>query len=469
MKRRTKQNMAVSPFVFPESNKGSSISNWITKWQWWVFILAAFLILSFEAYGFTHPQTSPIHIAEFVIFLILLLAIGLLLVSLSREIHDQNRIIRLLTVKEKLSEELSGYLDWNLLVNQIAKIPSTLAEVSQTCLYVSNIITKQFELVAQWNHAGVDMTDSCTDGPCQEYVGKGPGTDFTFSQCESESLAGGLLSKAQKFCLPVKDKERLLGVLQFTMRPEKSLTGEQVDIFKNIGDVIAVALKNGQDRKTFYEMLTSESALAERRSVSQYLHDHLGQNLGYLHIKLDQLITQRQQLSLEMVLNDLETMRNAANDSYKIVRGILETIRPETTQTLANLLLEHARKVSLRANFEVDFQTEGRPYPFPQEVQSAIFFAFEELLSNIEKHARADKIAVLTEWGQDDFTLTIRDNGVGFAPESVNADHHFGLEILNERMARINGRINITALENSGTTVKIQVPNLSQRQVGAGM
>jgi NarL family two-component system sensor histidine kinase LiaS len=135
--------------------------------------------------------------------------------------------------------------------------------------------------------------------------------------------------------------------------------------------------------------------------------------------------------------------------------------------TLTNLLLEHAKKISLRANFELDFQTKGKPYPLSQDVQSALFFAFEELLSNIEKHARADKIAVLAEWGQDDFLLTIRDNGVGFTPETVNADQHFGLEIMNERMVRINGNIKFTTLENSGTTVKIQVPNLHQGQFGS--
>jgi NarL family two-component system sensor histidine kinase LiaS len=227
-----------------------------------------------------------------------------------------------------------------------------------------------------------------------------------------------------------------------------------------------VALKNGQDRKIFYDMMASETALAERRTVSQYLHDHLGQNLGYLHIKLDQLITQRQQLSLEKVVQDLEMMRSAANDSYKIMRGILETLHPETSQALTNLLLEHAKKISSRANFELDFQTEGKPYPLPQEVQSAIFFAFEELLSNIEKHAKADKIVVQAEWGQEDFSLTIHDNGIGFAPEAVDADQHFGLEILNERMVGINGNIKFTTVENSGTTVKIEVPNHSQGRMG---
>jgi signal transduction histidine kinase len=467
MKKRSNSIEKKTSSTFTRAGKVSIVPNWIVSWRWWVLILAAFLILFLEAYDFTRKLNDSIHIIEFAIFLILLLVIGLLLIALSQGIRNQNRIIRILEAKDNLSLELSGYIDWDVLVDQIARFPRTLATVSQSCLYVSNLNSKKFDLVAQWSRAGTDPTDACANGPCLEWLNKGPAAELKFGQCESESVAVEAASQADLFCLPIKDSERLLGVLQFILEPGESPTGEQVDIFSNIGDEITIALKNGQDRKIFYDMLASETALAERRSVSQYLHDHLGQNLGYLHIKLDQLITQRQQLSLEKVLNDLEMMRNAANDSYKIMRGVLESLHPETTMTLTNLLLEHAKKISLRANFEMDFQTKGKPYPFPQDVQSAIFFAFEELLSNIEKHARADKIAILAEWGRDDFTLTIQDNGIGFAPESVHADQHFGLEILNDRMVRINGRINFTTLENSGTTVKIQVPNLSLGQLGA--
>jgi signal transduction histidine kinase len=458
MKKRSVLTAKIHSSAFPKPGKLSVVPDWIASWQWWALILAAFLILSLEAYDFTRQVNNRIHSIEFSIFLILLLVIGILLVSLSRGIRNQNRIIKILQAREKVSLDLSGYIDWDVLVNQIARLPRTIADVNRTGLYVSNLITNKLDLVAQWSRAGIELTEAFSSGPCQKWLGKTPGTDLIFSQCKPATNAGDEISEVPVYCLPIKDSEKLLGVLQFALGPGESLTNEQADIFANIGDEITIALKNGQDRKIFYDMLASETALAERRSVSQYLHDHLGQNLGYLHIKLDQLITQRQQLSLEKVLKDLEMMRSAANDSYKIMRGVLETLHPETSKTLMNLLLEHAKKIAARANFELDFQTQGNPHPFPQNIQSAIFFAFEELLSNIEKHAKAEKIAVLVKWGLDDFTLTIQDNGIGFAPETVKADQHFGLEILHERMLSINGSINYAALKNSGTTVKIQVP-----------
>ena len=260
-----------------------------------------------------------------------------------------------------------------------------------------------------------------------------------------------------------------MGILPFVLEPGESLTEWQVELFENIGDDIAIALKGGQERHAFYEMRTSEAALAERREVSHYLHDHLGQSLGYLHIKMDQLIIERDKLTLDRVYDDLSKMREAVNDSYEIVRGILETIHEETAPSLTNLLMEHARKISQRSNLEIDFKAKGNPVPLPAEVQRAVFYAFEESLSNAEKHAQASKIDVLAEWGKEHFGLTISDDGVGFNPQSVDTDQHFGMEILNERMAKVNGHITLTTSEDSGTIVNIHVPNPSAGRLRGGL
>jgi Signal transduction histidine kinase len=466
MKKKSFQESDVSLSSFPDTKKVPVAINWIVTHQWWGIILVAVLLVSFEVYDFSHKQNSLIYVFETVIFLILLWVIGLLLASLSRGVRNQSRIIKILDAKHKLSMEFSGYHEWDVLVNQIAKFPSTLVGASQSCLFVSNIITNQFDMVAQWSQGGEDVIELCMGASCQECFRNRSGTELAFFQSVSEPLAGGFYSQAYKYCLAIKDEERLLAILQFVLEPGQSLTVEQVDIFRNISDDIAVALKAGQDRQVLQEMLTSETALAERRSVSHYLHDHLGQSLGYLHLKMDQLLTNKGQLSLGTVLEDLELMRNAADESYGIVRGVLETMRPETTQTLTNLLLEYARKLSQRANFKLDFKTSGKPVLLPEQAQSAAFYAFEELLSNVEKHARATKVTIRADWSPGELSLSISDNGVGFDPQGVNSDQHFGLEILNERMAKVNGHVSLITSGNSGTAANILVPVTSQIRLG---
>jgi signal transduction histidine kinase len=205
-------------------------------------------------------------------------------------------------------------------------------------------------------------------------------------------------------------------------------------------------------------MSKSEITLAERRRVSHYLHDHLGYNLGYLHLKLDQLVTNKNQLSLEQVMAEIEPLRTTANASYEIVRGKLETLQPETSPVLINLLMEHARKVSKRANLAIKFQTVGTQIPLAVDIKRVIFYVFQEALSNTEKHAQASEINVLAEWRDDNVALTISDNGMGFKPEDVNTNQHFGLEILRERLEQVGGDVSLISAEKAGTTVSLRVP-----------
>jgi signal transduction histidine kinase len=108
---------------------------------------------------------------------------------------------------------------------------------------------------------------------------------------------------------------------------------------------------------------------------------------------------------------------------------------------------------------KIDFRTHGKPSALAPDVQRAVFYAFEESLSNAEKHAQASRIDILADWSTDRLKLTISDDGIGFDPHAVNTDRHFGMEILNERMAKVNGRITLTTSENTGTVVSIRVPN----------
>jgi signal transduction histidine kinase len=439
------RSAALNLLAYPGNFTMSKVQNWVAHRHWWLIALVAVLLIFLESLDFSSLRSDPIHLTELLIYLLMLLIIGILYDSSFRAMKFRNKMNKIIDYKHKLSLEFSIYNDWDVLVTQLARFPGTITEVEHSSLYVSDPFSNLFELVALKDNAGFFLK---------------------FSQCGPDGLPGSMLPDAQTFCLPIRYGEGLLGVIGFKLKDGQKLTPDQQDIFRNIGDELGLALKVGQDRKIHYEMSASETTLAERRRVSHYLHDHLGHNLGYLHFKLDQLINNKDQLSLESVLADLEHMRKAADDSYEIVRGTLESMQPETTPMLTNLLLEHARKVSKRANIEIDFQNTGKQIPLAIDIKRVIFYVFEEALSNAEKHAQASKINVLTEWGQDAIALTIADNGVGFAPEEVNTDQHFGLEILRERLEQVGGQVSLVTAEKLGTTVSVRVPIPVLHQIG---
>ena len=171
-------------------------------------------------------------------------------------------------------------------------------------------------------------------------------------------------------------------------------------------------------------------------------------------------MAERDLLDPDQFEEDLTRLRDAASASNEILRGILITNRPETTPVLTNILREHARKISQRANFELDFNIQGKPMPISQEVGQAVFFAFQELLSNVEKYSEASHAYVLLKWSDDHLELTVSDNGKGFDANNVDHTQHFGLDIMQERITRVNGSMQLDTNENSGTSVMISLPAL---------
>ncbi|NTV37939.1 MAG: hypothetical protein HGA82_01930, partial [Anaerolineales bacterium] len=404
------------------------------------------------------PSMRKLFAVEQIIYLGLLLFIGRALAFSSDRIDTQARMMKLIDHKHKLGQELAMYTDWDALCDYLARLPSTLAAVGQTHLFIANLITGQFEDTAYWSMTGQDTNDFDVESVCKKYLETSrSGAQVGLSTSSEPHLAG-------VHCLPIQYGKTLLAILIFRLEVGKTLSAEQIETFENISDEMAVAIKIGQEHKVLGEMFSAKAALDERRTVSHYLHDHLAQNLGYVHFKLGQLISEKEQLSLEKISTELERMRVASKESYEIMRGTLETLNQQTTPLLTNLLIESARKVAQRANFEITFKTHGRPMPLEPNVQRAVFYVFQESLSNVERHACATRVDVQAEWADGHFELSIQDNGIGFNPQEVNKDHHFGLEIMRERLAKVNGRVKLTVAKDSGTLIKVWVPAPSASQ-----
>ncbi len=430
----------------------SKLLTWITKKHWLTIIMATLLIWTWEALEIVIPSLRNLFAVEQLVFLGLLLVIGQALAFSSDRIDTQARMMKLIDHKHKLSQELAVYTDWDALCDYLSRLPSTLAAVEQTHLFIANLITGQFEDTARWNTSGQDTNGFDVESVCKKYL------ETSRSGAKFGLFAPSEPHQAGDYCLPISYGKILLAILIFRLEAGNTLSAEQVETFESISDEMAVAIKNGRERKVLVEMFSTKAALDERRTVSHYLHDHLAQNLGYVHFKLGQLISEKDQLSLEKISTELERMRVASKESYEIVRGTLETLNQQTTPLLTNLLIEYARKVAQRANFEIAFKTHGRPIPLEPNVQRAVFYVFQESLSNVERHACATKVDVQAEWADGHFGLSIQDNGIGFNPQEVNKDHHFGLEIMRERLAKINGRVKLTVAKDSGTLIKVWVP-----------
>ncbi len=425
---------------------------WPIKLRWLLISLTILLLIFHE---WQEPQVSPMgywQFAEYIIYVLFLISLGLLVELLLRSNTQQTRSLNLLDQKHRLSIDLAVHENWNDLVNYLVQYPNTLAPTDEAILLIYDSLSAQFEKLGTWQkRAGEKPAMSQSESPCQQCAFH----KLDFRNCHLQDVSSQNADHSHEYCLPIRYGKQTLALLRFKLETNVRLTQEQEEIFNNIGDEMGVAIKVHRERKSLNEMQFIETSLAERRTVSHYLHDNLGQNLAYLCLKLDQL---KQNQDLLPYQNDIELMFSAANQSYEIIRKTLETNHPATVPVLANLLAEHANRVSKRANLEIVISRRGKPVFFPAEVQRAVFYVFQEVLSNVEKHAKARRVDVLLNWYSDQLLLKISDDGVGFDPQAVDPEKHFGLGIMLERIAQVNGNIDFISSENSGTVVTITIP-----------
>ena len=398
-------------------------------------------------------MTDPFHILEILFFLSLLTLVRILINHLIKANAFQRRTLEILNFKHNIILELTKSNDGEALNVELAKLPSKITSVEASRLHLMNGFSENLELAAQWPTENIKFQYDCQQPEIFNSKNK--------PIYELHALKGVVADQetsTREYCIPLNYGNELLGLIHFRLKPGVRLTSDQIEILNNLQTDIALILKVSQEQSTLSEMQLAKTALAERRTISTFIHDQLGQNLGYLHLRLDQLVENENIRKIKNVQTELKRLRDVANDSYGIVRDILKTMRSETVPNLTNLLQEQARSVSHRANFALDFKSIGQPTPLIPGIQQAVFFTFCEALSNIEKHARADKVDVLVAWNDGILDISVADNGKGFESDKAQQENHFGLHIMRERISGIQGALTINSSTNAGTVISISVP-----------
>jgi signal transduction histidine kinase len=219
---------------------------------------------------------------------------------------------------------------------------------------------------------------------------------------------------------------------------------------------LAVAISSAQPQRS--AALQTEAVEAERQRIARDLHDTLGQSLGFLHLKLDQLATDGALHEIAEIQQELERMRDVANEAYTQVRSTLSDLKPPQEMALATALLQRAQAVGARAHFEVRLQSQGQPRMLAPRVYRHVLYLFREALANVEKHAHARQVKIDLEWTADALNLVLTDDGRGFDPHKLVLNGHFGLEIMRERAREINGQLAVQSSPDGGTNVSLLLP-----------
>jgi len=436
------------------------------KWRWLILATIAVSLLWVEIQEFLvlRVLNQAFHYLEAGQYAILIIATGILIESYARSNHAHKQTIRILEFKHTLNLELTQLNEQDALLDKLVELPGKIVDAEECYLLILNPTDEKWNIASHWLKNDIQNQPMIWDPkiPCQRCLEKGDDAPGPFHVCRYDNDL-----PFYSYSLALLNREIPSTILKFRLKKNKRLTKDEEELFNHIGDEIVAALQINQDRINLLEMQSAEAAMAERRFVSAFVHDQLAQNLGYLHLQLDQFTTNGNINDTGTVRELLTQLKDVANESYEIVRNILRKIQPETVPHLTNLLLEQSRTVSRRAKIALDFKTTGQPIPVIPTIQQPIFFTFCEILNNVEKHANAKKAEVLVMWNHDSLEISVADDGIGFDNTKQTNEEQFGLGIVHERIHKLNGTISINSHIGKGTMISLSIPIKAMDRVPA--
>ncbi len=210
--------------------------------------------------------------------------------------------------------------------------------------------------------------------------------------------------------------------------------------------------------------LASQLSLTEeqqRRQIAGDLHDHISQSLVLSLMKLQQLKDSADCKNKALVRSLCDTLNQ-----------VIERVRTMTFElgspTLYRFGLEPALRELLDEKFkqnsevQTHFSDDKKPKPLSEDVKILLFQSVRELLVNVVKHARADRVDVAVSRDNSDVEISVHDNGVGFDPSIIDTPAHrgvhFGLFNIHERLNYLDGSMTIESKKNEGSTFTLTAP-----------
>lgn len=258
--------------------------------------------------------------------------------------------------------------------------------------------------------------------------------------------------------IPLRLRGQTVGLLALQHPQPGYFSRQRLDLALAFANQAAIAIENAR----LYEQAQSLAALKERQKLARELHDSVSQALYGIALgtrTANTLMARAEAQPLKQALAEpLDYILSLAEAGLAEMRALIFELRPESLETEGLVAALTKQAAALQARHKLDVVTQFCPEPdISLDAKEVLYRVAQEALHNIAKHAGASHVDLAMFCTDDDVKLTIRDNGKGFDPES-DFPGHLGLQSMRERVASLQGDLQILSQPGQGATITVNLP-----------
>ncbi|HYC36446.1 MAG TPA: response regulator [Usitatibacter sp.] len=204
----------------------------------------------------------------------------------------------------------------------------------------------------------------------------------------------------------------------------------------------------------------------ERIHIAREIHDELGQALTGLKYDINALAKSVATGGAEAIGDKPAHLCQQIDRIINSVRRIASGLRPEVLDEigLAAAVEWQAREFQRRTGIRCLVEISPGFHDPDKERSTALFRIFQELLTNVARHAHATRVSV--HLADDEFlALKVEDNGRGIQEQEFESPRSLGFLGLRERVLAFGGSIEVKGRQGEGTTVSVAIPSHVQQPV----
>lgn len=302
--------------------------------------------------------------------------------------------------------------------------------------------------------------------PADQVLGRHPLEVFPWVKDGGQLAAMERALRGETVILP--DNQRLrtgakrISWIHARLAPFRDGRGEIVGVIATISDVTA----RKQSEEQLRALAGRLQSVREEQSahLAREIHDVLGQQLTALKLDLA-WIKRRATTIADPTLSTSLTQK--LTDSSALVDDTIRTVQKVATELRPGLLdklgltaaLEHeAKQFAARAGLQHGLKLEKAPADLELKRSIEVFRIYQEILTNIARHAQATRFEVELDTDSSSLQLKVSDNGRGISEQQLSGTRSLGLLGMQERAQLLGGTLDIRGSAGKGTVVVLTLP-----------